>query len=52
MAQLAADLEPILARQHDVEDDEVVVATGGAKQALIAIAAGIYLVALPMKPLG
>ena len=46
LAQLLAQFQAVQARQSDVEDDDVVVVLGRQRQAAVAVAGGIELVAL------
>ncbi len=51
-AQVAAEIEPALARQHDVEDDRVEALARGARQAGLAVVAGLDRVPLVAQPVG
>jgi hypothetical protein len=48
-AQLAADVEAVLARQHHVEDDEIRLEAGGLLQSLVAVGGGGDLVSLELE---
>ena len=48
-AQLAADVEAVLLRQHDVEDDEVGRKAAGARQPLFAVGRRLHLVTFELE---
>jgi hypothetical protein len=49
LAQLAADIEAVLARQHQVEDDEVGIERRCAHQSLLAVRCGLHLIAFELE---
>jgi len=51
-AQLPADCEPVFARQHDIEDDQVVVIEVGPLQRFLAVHHDINSVSVFAQPFG
>ena len=49
LPDIAADVESVLARQHDVKNDEIVVASHGASQSFFPVARAFHLIAFAQQ---